>query len=34
VPQKDWASNVNVHLVEKSRLDRARKEVVFHYEHV
>jgi hypothetical protein len=34
VPQKDWASNVNVHLVEKSRLDKARKDVAFHYEHV
>jgi len=34
VPQKDWASNVNVHLVEQSRLYRARNDVAFHYEHL
>jgi hypothetical protein len=34
VPQKDWASNGNVHLVEQSRLDRVRDDVAFHYEHV
>jgi hypothetical protein len=34
VPQKDWASNGNVHLVEQSRLDRARNGVAFDYEHV
>ena len=31
VPQKNWASNGNVHLVEQSRLDRARNDVAFHY---
>jgi hypothetical protein len=34
VPQKDWASNGNVQLVEQSRLDRVRDDVAFHYEHV
>jgi len=34
VPQKDWVSNVNVHLVEQSRLDRVRNDLAFHYEHL
>jgi len=34
VPQKDWASNGNVQLVEQSRLGRVRDDVAFRYEHL
>jgi hypothetical protein len=34
VPQRDWASNGNVHLLEQSRLDRVRNDVAFHHEHL